>query len=392
MKTLFRNFFFVLKRFKTSSILNILGLSAAFTVFSVTMIQVYYDFTYDHNFDKASNIYLFSQFHPADGARNSNISTPMAKEISDKFPEVRNYCLLLTCKNIIFDLAHKKGDSSKHNEYLTKATVGMLKVFTPEILIGDAHPALTERNKAMISESTAHKFFGNENPIGKSICFHDSTTQITVVAVCKDFPDNCTLKNGIFMQLPDDTQGNFNYEGYFEVLPGDIIKLAGRLNSKELFGDKDWESFKDPQNKRIAELTPLSKIHLQFPDKGSGNLSTTLSLMAIGILTLIMAYINFLNFSIAMAPSRVRGLNIQKILGAKPKTLKFLIAAEASLFSLLAFIVALFLLALFKESPINAFFSADLGLQKNWAILSIIGVSSIGFGMIVVAPAFKASR
>jgi len=61
MKAIFRNFFFVLKRFKTSSILNILGLSAAFAVFSVTLIQVHYDYSYDRGYDKSANIYQFSQ-------------------------------------------------------------------------------------------------------------------------------------------------------------------------------------------------------------------------------------------------------------------------------------------------------------------------------------------
>ncbi|MEN6331422.1 MAG: FtsX-like permease family protein, partial [Smithella sp.] len=357
-------------------------LSVAFAVFSVTMIQVHYDFTYDRNFKKSDNIYLFSQYRPSDGVRAVNISTPAAKEISDKFPEVKSYCLITTQNNTSFDVSSKNGNIREFEEYFTKATVGLLDVFTPEILVGDARAAFTEKNKAMISQSTAHKFFGNISPVGQSVFFHSSTTPITIVAVCKDFPDNCTLKNGVFVQLPNDRPENYNYDGYFEVFPKDLSKLLSRLNSKEFYGEEVMKSFEISQNKLIAELTPLTKIHLQFHEKGSGNLNTTLSLLAIGLLTLVIAYINFLNFSIAMAPSRVRGLNIQKILGANPRILKLSIAAEASLFSLLAFVIALFYVSLFKDSPINEFFSADLALQKNWVILSVIGVASVVSGIL----------
>jgi putative ABC transport system permease protein len=115
---------------------------------------------------------------------------------------------------------------------------------------------------------------------------------------------------------------------------------------------------------------------------GEGSLTTTLSLLAIGLLTLIIAYINFMNFSIAMAPARVRGLNIQKILGANSRKLKFAIASEASLFSLVSFIIALLLVSLLKDSPINEYFSANLSLQQNKGVLALIGISSIVLGLI----------
>lgn len=64
MKTIFRNFAYVLKRFKTSSVLNILGLSAAFTVFLVLMTQVYYDLNFDRSFKDVDQVYLMSYYSP----------------------------------------------------------------------------------------------------------------------------------------------------------------------------------------------------------------------------------------------------------------------------------------------------------------------------------------
>lgn len=382
MKAIFRNFFFVLKRFKTSSILNILGLSAAFAVFSVVIIQVYYDFSFDHNFKKSDSIYFFTQEF-TDGEKGITMPTPLAKEMSEKFPEIKNYCLLNYPEDAIFDVVSISGNRLKFTEKFNKATVGLLNVFTPEILAGDARQALTEQNKAMISESTAHKFFGNSNPIGQTISFHFSKNVLTIVAVYKDFPKNCSLNNGIYTQLPDDRPENYNYSGYFEVSPNDVNKLSGKINGKKKYGELTWQRFNNPAFKVKAEFTLLNEMHFYFQKKmNAGSLTTTLSLLAIGILTLIIAYINFLNFSIAMAPARVRGLNIQKILGAKPRKLRWGIAAEASIFSLISFLFAIFLISIFKESSINEYFSADLSLLKNWFILSSIGLSAIIFGII----------
>jgi putative ABC transport system permease protein len=345
------------------------------------MIQVYYDFSYDRNFKNSNDVYLFSCFWTSDSHREEVSSISESKEMSDKFPEIKNYCLLKNNKNVLFDVRDKDGNVTEITENINKSSLGLLSVFTPEIIIGDARSALTERNKALISESTAHKFFGENNPVGQFIFMHDSITPLTVVAVCKDFPENCTVRNGIFVQIPNEKINDYDYKVYLEVKHEDVTKLVTRLNSKEFDKKNPARSLKD-HSKFIAELIPLTKIHLHYPEIGNGNLTGTLSLFAIGLLTLIIAYINFLNFSMAMAPARVRGLNIQKIHGANPLKLKFTIAFEASLFSLLSFLLALLYISFFKESSINEYFPADLSLWNNWTLLSVIGASSILFGAI----------
>jgi len=382
MKAIFQNFFFVLKRFKTSSILNILGLSVAFAVFSVTMIQVHYDFSYDCNFKKSDHIYQFTQRF-ADGGRGITMTTPLAKEMSDVFPEIKSYCLTTFSGETVFDIPDRSGNKLKKTEKITHSTIGMLKVFTPEIIAGDARPALTEKNKAMISESTAHKFFGDANPLGQTIYLHFEKTPLTITAVYKDFPKNCSLANGIFTYLPNDLPYNYNYKGYFEVLPTDVNKLLKKLNGKKRYGEQISQRISDPQRKVKGDLTLLSKMHFySLEASGEGSITTTLSLLAIGILTLIIAYINFMNFSIAMAPARVRGLNIQKILGANSRKLKFAIASEASLFSFISFVIALLLVSLIKDSSINEYFSANLSLQQNIGVLALTGISSIALGLL----------
>lgn len=387
MKTVFRNFTFILKKFKTSSILNILGLSVALAIFSACIIQTISDFTYNHNFKNINSTFLFTQYRtlsPKDSYAPW-ISTPKAQEISEKFPEVKNYCLYIANENFGFDIIQDNGEKMLLRATLNKTTKGFVDVFTPKVLSGN--PALVfsgeKTTKAMLSQSTAKTLFGEEDPLGKSIFFHNSSEPITVVAICDDFPKNCTIQNGVFVLLPEDIPENFNYFGYFNVDPENVDKLVKRLNSGEFYGEESIKQFKaDPENSFSADLIPLDRIHLHFPLVGEGSFNTTISLMAIGIVILIMAYINYINFSIAIAPARVRGINIRKILGAKISVLRFSIISEAVIFSLIAYGLAILYIHIFNDSALSKSLFTNLSISDN--CIQIIVIGSIVFGLSIL--------
>jgi len=388
MKAIFRNFFFVLNRFKTSSILIILGLSVAFAVFTVVLIQVNYDLSFDRNFKNAKDIYFFSM-SGFNGEKGMTMPTTMAREIKNKFPEIESYCLVNpeTQSDLLIDVINGKGMKQKYTTKVTPVTAGFLDVFTPEIVEGSTKDLFAGQGKALITESTAKKLFGIENPIGKTIYYHftkhfynnQMTNHLTVMAVCKDFPKNCSLENGIFTLLPDDEQFNYNYNGFFVVNKSNYNKLLSQLNSEKFFGKESWQEMQKSEKKTTLELTPLNKAYFYFQ---KGKLTTTLSLLAIGILTLLIAFINFLNFSIATSPARVKGLNIHKIIGASPLKLQFILASEAVMFSLLSFLLALTYIVLMKETFVSDYFSADMSLSANVLLLGIIGIVALLTGLV----------
>jgi len=388
MKAIFRNFFFVLKRFKTSSILNILGLSVAFAVFSVTMIQVHYDLGYDRQFLNSGEIYLFTMMNASNG-RGITMPTTMGKEISDKFPEAKTYCLLNNyCPdNLAVDIQNNRGVKQKFTTTIIPVTKGFMDVFTPEVIAGTTKGMFDQQGKGMITESEARKLFGDVNPIGETVYFHiakqfynhQNTDHITIQAICKDFPKNCSVLNGIYTQLPVDEPQNYSYNGYFMVKRQNIKKLLSALNSEKFFGKVDWQDMKkDPNLKMNVELTPMNKAHFDFE---KGQLTTTLSFLFIGILTLLIAYINFLNFSVAISPIRVKALNIHKIMGAGTLKLKWLLASEAAIFSLIAFLLSLLYISLLKDTFVGEYFSADLTIKGNYLLLCFIGILSVVFGL-----------
>jgi putative ABC transport system permease protein len=386
MKSILRNFLFVLNRFKTSSVLNIIGLSAAFLAFIVILIQVNYDFRYDRQFKHGDEIYYLT-INSING-RFLTMPTTMGQEIADKFPEVKSHCLIQNSNssNLFVDVLDNKGLKRKLSITITLVTAGFLDVFTPEIVEGTTQGIFARQGIGLITEKEAKKLFGNTSPIGKTVYYHSSkrfynnqtTNSVTIQAVCKDFPDNCSISNGIFILLPNDSQANYSYYGYFVVGKKDVDKLSVGLNSEKLFGKEEWQEMQKSDRKLKVELTPLHEVHFEFE---RGRLITTLSLLLIGVLTLFIAYINFMNFAIAIAPTRVKSFNIQRIIGASTFKLKWTIASEAVFFSAIAFFISLCCISLLKRSVLSNYFPAKMSLLGNWELLLLIGISSLVFAL-----------
>ncbi|GHT20991.1 ABC transporter permease [Bacteroidia bacterium] len=371
-----KNFLFVLSHFKTSSVLNILGLSAAFAVFSITMIQCYYDFSFDRNFKHSDEIYQFSHFRQGYDRQMLNISIPLAQLIVGQYPEVKAGCVLSRGRHTDFKLQVESDASFSFN--MVRTDEGFLEVFTPKILSGNAKTAFTEKNNVLLTDDVAKILFGEADPLGQVI-WQDSLPY-TVVAVCEQFPENCSLSNGIYTTLlgeyDHDKMTWYNRLGFFRVHPDDISAFQEKLNQPELL-EKAYLAH--------AELIPLTEKYFgkNLPAyEAEGNLTATLSFMAIGIIILVIAFINFMNFSIAMIPSRVRGMNIRKIMGATPKRLQFLTASEAPCFAILSFGIALFLVVLFQRSQLTAFFPADLSPEKNVKLLAVVALTGIAVSIL----------
>ena len=137
MNFILKNIKHLLKHYKMSSIINILGLSVSFAVFIVVAIQVYYDFTYNKSFEKADNIYFFSYYKTMEKVQAPWVSIPNAKDIADRFPEVKNYTTLSLDGSIPpqIDVKTENGDLQAFEVPILSASPGFVNVFTPPYFI-----------------------------------------------------------------------------------------------------------------------------------------------------------------------------------------------------------------------------------------------------------------
>lgn len=378
MKSVMKNFYILLKRFKTSSVLNIAGLSVAFTVFIIIAIQSYNDATYNRNFTKADNLEYITIYYEADEREAYNVSVPIGTTIAEAIPEMKNYTLIQHWGLTAFDRS-SEGDSQSVNVEQCAVTDGFLDVFTPEILEGNAGEMFSGKGMAIISQSDATKLFGNENPIGKPIYYHFSKTPITIVAVYKDFPKNCSLSNGIYLATQTIDPGEWSFKVYMEIQPGSHDLVKEKLNSDEKIAAYFSAYTSKESGKKGVEFRSIS-VKDAYMIQGN-NKTTFISLIAIGIVILFIAYINFLNFSIAMAPSRVKSVNIHKILGMNRFSLLMSMIFEGVFLALISLAFSLFFIYFFASSPLSSFFSASLLLSDN---LPLIGIVSL-FLIILIA-------
>ena len=385
MNSTIKNIFNVFRQYGISGLLSVTGLSIAYAVFYMTVVQVNYDLRFDRNFEKADSIFLYSHIIPERQSWRVSTNTVGPRECAGKYSEIKNFCYLLQ-RNEQFDIRDSRtGEVQTIDETVTYASVGLIEMFKPEILLGDVKQVLTP-GYVMLTENTAKEIFGDKNPIGETVSYRNSDQKLTIAAVCADFPDNCSLKNGIYMYQPELPISEWGWTTYFEIDPSNSSKLLQKLNDEQCMLNST--NF-DKDIKWQHELTALPDIHLWFPAKGEGSLVTVIALLSIGILLLVISYTNFLNFAIAMAPARIRNINIRKILGENPFILKLSIVMETVFLSFISFLTSIFIIYLLSTGVLTDFFVADLSVLKNLGLLFFTGAVSIISGFLAgIYPAF----
>jgi len=375
-----KNFIFILNRFKTSSIINIVGLSAALIVFFVVLMQVYYDFTFDKGYRNADRIAQLNIYDFNDGSTSRNTDIQIPFNISSHFPEVEGYCICdFTRGEQLCDIIDNGNITPQtHEVTIIRTTQGFWQVFTPDIIQGDTTGIFSSPGKALLSEKIAKRLFGKENPIGKTLVIRSANeqNQLTVQAVYRDFPDNASLKNGLYTYFPESY--DWNYYSYYLIHPERLKEANQKMNSEEALG-KDYIKFlkeRHPEWRLQFRLSPMNDLYLYNKLGGSKRINTTLSLLAIGVLTLLIAFVNFINLSLAMAPSRIRGINIRKILGIDKTTLRFTIAMESVLFTMLALIIAFFGINMLKDSIFAQELFPIVGISMK-SYIPLLTISSV---------------
>jgi putative ABC transport system permease protein len=311
--------------------------------------------------------------------------------IKERLPEIIAACAVNKWDNssdrsaldfIYYSVIDEKGYTIELTLPKFDVTDGFLAVFNPEIIMGDASRIFISDNNVMLNKTVALKFFDKEYPVGKTLTMttKGENTVLTVVAVCEDFSNNCSLENGIYSRLPPYIEAGFSI--YFKIPESQAKVAAKRI--------KNGEHLRIVHKKSSYYIFPLTEIY--FSKAGAGNLTTSLSLLFVGIVAMIIAWINFINFSVAMAPSRVKSLNIQKIFGANSRLLRIVLASEPAVFAFIAFLLAVFFMNIIHKNLANDFFSADLSVANHWQLIVVAGIFTVFSGFIIgLYPAYYIS-
>ncbi|MCC8173739.1 MAG: ABC transporter permease [Odoribacter sp.] len=220
---LIKNIGGIFHRFKWAGIFNIVGMSVAFVAFTLIVMQVNFELTYNGSFSKADRLYTLEINES--GKLQATLPIPLYEEILTTIPEIKSGSFITsTSEPTNFMVLDKNGNKSFYPYNKNFADTSIVDLFDFEILVGDAKEALSNPDKILIPQSVAKKWFGNENPLNKqvSVTSNHSVTGLhamEVGAVYKDLPANSSVKNDIY-SLSFHTgrgNGNWNYVQFYEI-------------------------------------------------------------------------------------------------------------------------------------------------------------------------------
>lgn len=380
MKTILRNFFSVFRRFKTASILNVLGLSIAFVAFMLIMMQVNYDYTFDRSLRDADAIFRLDVVQGTEGSQ-AIINRPFARAFVESSPHIKEGCLLSGWVGNRFFYVEQGGQRTSYKEDAWGATPGVLSVFHFDMLEGNER-SLDEPNSVVLPESMAKKIFGDEPAIGKQLISANAAEDAKIVkGIYKDFPRNSALKNIIYMAM--DPKENYNNWGNWNYLvfvrlddPANkenvLDNFKKNFNAKEVFGDDfKWGEGDDNLDLRLTSMPDLHFLNnVDFDSMPKASRQTLLVLFSIAFVIILIAGINFTNFSTALTPLRIKSINTQKVLGSSDSMLRGSLLVEAVCVSLFAYLLSLLFLYLAQKTPIASLVDADMSFGAQPAIIA----------------------
>jgi putative ABC transport system permease protein len=367
-KIVFRN----LLRNKAFSAINILGLAIGIATCLIIMLFVNNELSYDRYNKKANRIVrvFFQGNVQGEKMNEATVMPPVAQTLKADFPEIeaatriRNY----GTPRLIY------GDRSFREDAFAFVDSNFFQVFTLPLVQGNAKTALIEPNTIIITKALAHKYFGNEDPLGKIIAFKDGkNAACKVTGVIDKVPVNSHFHFELFASmasLPESREPTWMSSNFYTYLvlakDYDYKKLEAKLPQvvEKYIGPQLYQAmgitlaeFKKKGNNISFHLQPLTDIHLH--SDFSGDLSQPADIRyvyifgAIALFMLTIACINFMNLSTASASKRSREVGIRKVLGSLKLELIRQFLLESILITAIALILAIVImymaLPLFNE-------------------------------------------
>ncbi len=393
MKTIVRNFTSMFRKFVTASLLNLLGLSLAFASFFVIMTQVNYDLGYNKSFTEHEKLFrLTMKLGPGMEDYGVTLPRPLVEQLAAASPHIKGYGIEEGWTRVDQYML----DDQEYSLNLVFGIHDFMSVFKPTVICGDLK-GLNQLPNIVLPRSEAMRIFGTVHAVGKTLKYKWVDDWIfNVCAVIEDYPENNFL-HGICFRGTNDNEGNYhnwNYQAYIRV--DDVANLpsvitAMRQKAIELFKNDFNMKTKQEEEALQVVLTPIADTHFakdlskDSPNIKSVSRSSVYLLICFSLLIVVIAAVNFMNFTLAETPLRIRSINTQKVLGASTASLRGSLLAEAVIISLLAFVVAMAMVWLAHDLGLQKLVQGSILLQDNLWLAGVTLLISIVVGLLAGA-------
>jgi putative ABC transport system permease protein len=410
-----------IQRNKTNSFLNIAGLSIAIACVILIVLYVQNELSYDKFFKDANHIFQVNMTATDNGVESTtggNTAPAVGPTLVSMYPEIESYIRIYRPGDVMV----RYEENTKTENYFTEKRVmavdsDFLQVFNYNLLQGDASTCLQKPNSVVVTESTAKKYFGNTNAIGKVLLFDTDRKPFIVTAVLKNIPAQSSFQFDMLAPITAYAEVKKRSWNWFwlqvntyvklkdniAVDKGSIVKLEAKfpVMVKEHAFNKDYgqsfDEFVKKGGKLEYSLMPFTSVHLYANPMNVPARLTTLSdikyvyiFSAIAFFIIVLACVNFMNLSTAQSATRAKEIGVRKVLGSAKLQLVKQFLTEAILYSFIATIIALVLVLLLIK-PFNQV--AGTALEFNfifyWKTLLFIAALCLLTGLLAgIYPAF----
>ena len=380
------------RRFKSAYVLNLLGQSLAFASFFVIMTQVNYDLGYNKSFAEHENLFRLTMKFGADMKDyGSTLPRPLAERLAAASPHVTGYGVTHGWTNYDQFIV----DNQEYSLNLVYGIHDFVSVYKPTVIEGNLE-GLNQLPNIVLPRSEAVRIFGTAHAVGKTLKYKWENSWIfNVCAVIEDYPENNFLHGISFRGINSNESNyqNWNYDAYVRVddaanLP--VVQSAMRQTAIKLFKEElDMKTKAEEEALQVA-LTNVADTHFSKTlNKAAPGKSSVYLLICFSLLIVVIAAVNFMNFSLAETPMRIRSINTQKVLGATTAGLRGSLIAGAVLISLTAFLVALGMIYIAHDLGLQELVQGSILLQDHLPLIALTLLLSIIVGLLAGAyPAY----
>src|SRR5215211_3223802 len=395
-----RNF----RKFKIFSAINILGLSSGLACCILMFLFIQHELSYDQFNKRAQNIYRVVSDMENNGSKSTLAVTPApwVPLMKKDFPEITEYVRLLKDEKVLIG---QPGEQHFYETEMLYADSTFFNVFTIGLEKGDIGHALDKPNSIILTAETARRYFGANDPIGKTLEVNSfgRTLNVEVTAIAKAPPaaSHFTFNSLVSLQTLGDLSSmwSFHMFGTYVLLnnntsPFTLEKKFGGFVNKYIINNPQADGKNDIHLQRLTDIHLRS--HLTGEIGTNGNITYVYVFAGVALFILLIACFNFTNLSTARSLTRAKEVGLRKVVGADKKQLLQQFLSETTLFAFLALVfavvIAWFVLPLFNQLSGR---SLNLDFAKNYSLTGVLLALVVAVGLLAglypaaVLSAFK---
>lgn len=305
---------------KTASVINITGLSVGLTCCLLMVLYMQHELSYDKfqkNGDRIVRVIMEYSFNGSPVTKGNFTSSKVAPSFKRNFPEVEEGVRM----SADGDRLVKYGEKLFTEKKFLYADPAFFRIFNFRLLKGNPAEVLKSPNTVVLSQSTAKKYFGNDDPIGRVLVVSSNETNFTVTGIAEDCPSNSQIKFDFlasfssFGPAQEETYFNANYTTYLLLKDNNSIsslqaKISPFMKKEMINSEGTYVNY---------ELEPYTRVHLYSPYDGfepNSNITYIYIIAGIALLVLIIACFTYINLSTARSIDRAKEVGIRKVSGA----------------------------------------------------------------------------